>query len=684
MMDEIRQKMVQLTNTLTRYAYEYYVLDQPSVPDAEYDRQFRELQELERQYPEWVIPSSPTQRVGAAPLTGFIQVQHETSMLSLDNVFSHEDLLAFGKRVSERLDNAPSVLFCCEPKFDGLAVSLLYLHGQLVRAATRGDGSVGEDVTHNIRTIRVIPLQLNLENPPARLEVRGEVVMPKAGFDAWNRQAEQAGEKVFANPRNAAAGSLRQLDPRVTAQRPLAFFAYGVGSYDGPPLPDSHHARLLWLRQAGFPVSHEVRSCLGIDACQAYHDEILARRNSLPYDIDGIVLKVDQLELQERLGFISRAPRWATAYKFPAQEEITRVLDVEFQVGRTGAITPVARLEPVFVGGVTVSNATLHNADEIERLGLMRGDFVVVRRAGDVIPQITMVVTERRDPLQVSPVQFPEICPVCQSSVERLPGEAVARCSGGLYCEAQRKESIKHFAARRAMDIEGLGDKLIEQLVDRGLVKTPADLFRLTSAQLAGLERMGSKSAEKLVAAIANARETTLPRFLFALGIREVGESTALSLAQHFCSLEKLLAADIDTLQQVPDVGDVVAKHLFYFFRQPHNQEVLQQLLHAPGEGGAGIHWPEITPLAVEAQPLQGMTLVLTGSLSRLSRDDAKQALQALGAKVAGSVSAKTSAVFAGEAAGSKLAKAQELGIPVFDETALEQLLQQPDAFDWK
>ena len=682
-MSEIKQQIEHLVSELTRYGHEYYVLDQPSIPDVEYDRLFRQLQELESAYPQWIMPTSPTQRVGAAPMAGFAQVVHDVPMLSLDNVFSAEELAAFDKRIHERLASPEPELFCCEPKFDGLAVSLLYEDGQLVRAATRGDGTTGEDVTHNIRTIRSIPLQLLLPQPPSRFEVRGEVIMPKAGFEAWNQQAVASGDKVFANPRNAAAGSLRQLDPRVTAMRPLTFFAYGLGRYDGATLPESHHARLMWLQAAGFPVSAEVKLCRGLEGCQQYHDDILARRNELAYEIDGIVLKVDSLPRQQELGFVARAPRWATAYKFPAQEEITRVIDVEFQVGRTGAVTPVARLEPVFVGGVTVSNATLHNADEIERLGLMRGDYVIVRRAGDVIPQITAVLSERRDAHAVSPVHFPEACPVCQSRIERLPGEAVARCSGGLFCEAQRKEAIKHFAARRAMDIEGLGDKLIEQLVDRGLVTTPVDLFRLNSETLCQLERMGSKSADKLIAAIHKARQTTLPRFLFALGIREVGESTALALARHFGALERLMAADVEVLTQVPDVGEVVAKHIYYFFRQPHNLEVLHGLLASVDADGAGISWPEVVVAAAESLPLQGKTLVLTGSLTILSRDDAKQVLQGLGAKVAGSVSAKTTAVFAGEAAGSKLAKAQELGVPVFDEEALQRLLADPQAFVW-
>ena len=507
--------------------------------------------------------------------------------------------------------------------------------------------------------------------------------MPKSGFAQWNAKALASGDKPFANPRNAAAGSLRQLDPRVTAQRPLAFYAYGIGVVEGVEPPMSHHERLLWLRQFGLPVSQEIRLVDGIAGCQAYHDAILVRRDSLPFEIDGVVFKVDALAQQEQLGFVSRAPRWAVAHKFPAQEELTLLKDVEFQVGRTGAITPVARLEPVFVGGVTVSNATLHNADEIERLGVMIGDTVIVRRAGDVIPQIVGMVAERRDGANCRPIQFPTACPVCGSAVERLPGEAVARCSGGLFCEAQRKEALKHFVSRRAMDIEGLGDKLIEQLVDRKLIETPASLFTLDEETLAGLERMGAKSAQKLLQAIDKARMTTFPRFLYALGIREVGESTALALAQHFGDLPSLKAASIEALQQVPDVGEVVAKHVYYFFRQPHNDEVLTALLCPQAEGGAGIQWPALARPATTELPLHGKTLVLTGTLQQMSRDEAKAALLALGAKVAGSVSAKSSAVIAGEAAGSKLAKAEQLAIPVLTEADLLALLADPTHFAW-
>lgn len=682
-MSDIKQQMVDLIRQLARYEHEYYVLDAPSVPDSEYDRLLQELKALETEYPELIDASSPTQRVGGSPSTVFSAVPHAQPMLSLDNVFNTEDLQSFGHRVQERLNLTDDVAFCCEPKLDGLAVSLLYEHGILIRAATRGDGNTGEDITHNVRTIRCIPLQLQGDVWPARLEVRGEVFMPKAGFQRWNEQALAHGDKVFANPRNAAAGSLRQLDPRITAQRPLAFYAYGIGVADGEELPVSHYARLQWLKVLGLPVSDDVQRVTGIAGCCQYHDSILNRRDSLPFEIDGVVFKVDSIEQQQALGFVSRAPRWAVAHKFPAQEELTFVNGIEFQVGRTGAITPVARLEPVFVGGVTVSNATLHNADEMERLDIRVGDTVIVRRAGDVIPQIVGVVLERRDLSRCVPVIFPDRCPVCDSQVERLPGEAVARCSGGLFCEAQRKEALKHFASRRAMDIEGLGDKIIEQLVDRHLVETPADLFALDESTLASLERMGTKSAQKLLLAIDKARMTTLPRFLFGLGIREVGESTALALANHFGVLPAIASASIEALLQVLDVGDIVAKHVYYFFRQAHNLEVLERLRQPREEGGAGIQWPEIQRPSAEGLPLQGKTLVLTGTLHQMTRDEAKAALLALGAKVAGSVSAKSSAVIAGEAAGSKLAKAEQLGIPVLDESALVALLNDPQHFDW-
>ncbi|WOE67545.1 NAD-dependent DNA ligase LigA [Aeromonas allosaccharophila] len=658
----------QLCELLTEYGHQYYVLDNPTVPDAEYDRLMRELLDIEKQQPSLRTPSSPSQRVGSAPLPEFRQVTHEVPMLSLDNVFNNEDLDDFVHRIEGRLKSTGTLRFCCEPKLDGLAVSLLYENGILVQAATRGDGRVGENITDNVRTIRSVPLALQGKGWPLRLEVRGEAFMRKKDFVDLNERASAAGEKVFVNPRNAAAGSLRQLDSRVTANRRLSFYAYGVG-VGGEQLGDSHFGRLHQLKEWGLPLSPEVKLKEGAAGCQAFHDDILARRGELPYEIDGVVYKVDAIALQEELGFVARAPRWATAHKFPAQEEMTELENVEFQVGRTGAVTPVAKLKPVFVGGVTVSNATLHNADEIERLGVMIGDTVIVRRAGDVIPQIVAVVEAQR-PSDARAILFPTECPVCGSAVERLEGEAVARCSGGLFCEAQRKEAIKHFAARRAMDVDGLGDKIVEQLVDKGLVKTPADLFSLNAIQLASLERMGQKSALNLVAAIDAARSTTLPRFLFALGIREVGEATALNLANHFLTLDALRAASVEQLLTVADVGEVVAKHVYYFLRQPHNVEVLEALL------AAGIHWPAIEKKEASDQPFAGKTFVLTGTLTTLSRNNAKAALQALGAKVAGSVSAKTDVLVAGEAAGSKLTKAQELGITIWTEEELQQALQ--------
>lgn len=658
----------QLCELLTEYGHQYYVLDNPTVPDAEYDRLMRELLDIEKQQPSLRTPSSPSQRVGSAPLPEFRQVTHEVPMLSLDNVFNNEDLDDFVHRIEGRLKSTGTLRFCCEPKLDGLAVSLLYENGILVQAATRGDGRVGENITDNVRTIRSVPLALQGKGWPSRLEVRGEAFMRKKDFVDLNERASAAGEKVFVNPRNAAAGSLRQLDSRITANRRLSFYAYGVG-VGGDELGNSHYRRLTQLNAWGLPLSPEVKLKEGAAGCQAFHDDILARRGELPYEIDGVVYKVDDIALQQELGFVARAPRWATAHKFPAEEEMTLLENVEFQVGRTGAVTPVAKLKPVFVGGVTVSNATLHNADEIERLGVMIGDTVIVRRAGDVIPQIVTVVEAQR-PADARAILFPTQCPVCGSAVERLEGEAVTRCSGGLFCEAQRKEAIKHFAARRAMDVDGLGDKIVEQLVDKGLVKTPADLFSLNAIQLAGLERMGQKSALNLVAAIDKARSTTLPRFLFALGIREVGEATALNLANHFLTLDALRGASVEQLLEVADVGDIVAKHVYYFLRQPHNIEVLEALL------AAGIHWPTIEKKEASDQPFAGKTFVLTGTLTTLSRNDAKAALQALGAKVAGSVSAKTDVLVAGEAAGSKLAKAQELGITVWTEAELQAAIQ--------
>lgn len=670
-MESVQDKITQLQTTLRHHEYQYHVMDAPEVPDAEYDRLMRELRELEQAHPELITPDSPTQRVGAAPLSAFEQVRHEVPMLSLDNAFDEESYLAFYKRVKDRLKNSDDITFCCELKLDGLAVSLLYENGLLVRAATRGDGTTGENITVNVRTIRAIPLKLKGDNIPSRVEVRGEVFMPQAGFEALNDEARRTGSKVFANPRNAAAGSLRQLDPRITARRPLTFFCYGVGLLEGGEMPRSHMARLQQLKAWGLPVSDRIRLCHTADEVLAFYRQVEQDRATLGFDIDGVVIKVDSQDLQEQLGFVARAPRWAVAYKFPAQEQMTWVRDVEFQVGRTGAITPVARLEPVQVAGVIVSNATLHNADEIERLGLRIGDRVVIRRAGDVIPQVVGVVESER-PEDAREVVFPTHCPVCGSDVERVEGEVVARCTGGLICGAQRKGALKHFVSRRAMDVDGMGDKIIDQLVEKEYVKTPADLFTLTAGKLTGLDRMGPKSAVNVVNALEKAKKTTLARFLYSLGITEVGEATAANLAAHFGSLDKIMAADLPALIAVQDVGTVVATHLRNFMDEESNREVIRQLVEE-----AGITWPAVEVVNVEEidSPFAGKTVVLTGSLTILSRDEAKDRLTALGAKVSGSVSKKTDLVIAGEAAGSKLAKAQELGIEVIDEAEMIRLL---------
>ena len=658
----LQQQIDTLRHDLRRYEYEYHVLDNPTIPDAEYDRLFHQLKALEAAHPELITADSPTQRVGAKPLSGFAQIRHEIPMLSLDNAFSDEEFYAFVKRIEDRLIRLPEPLtFCCEPKLDGLAVSILYVNGVLTQAATRGDGTTGEDITANIRTIRNIPLQLLMDNPPARLEVRGEVFMPHAGFERLNQLALEKGEKTFANPRNAAAGSLRQLDPKITSKRPLVLNAYSIGIAEGVDLPNTHYDRLQWLKSIGIPVNPEIRLCNGTDEVLDFYRDIQNKRSSLGYDIDGTVLKINDIALQEKLGFISKAPRWAIAYKFPAQEELTRLNDVEFQVGRTGAITPVAKLEPVFVAGVTVSNATLHNGDEIERLDIAIGDTVVIRRAGDVIPQIIGVLHDRR-PADARPIIFPKTCPVCDSAIVRIEGEAVARCTGGLFCAAQRKEALKHFVSRKAMDIDGVGGKLIEQLVDRELVHTPADLFKLDLTTLTRLERMGTKSAENALASLEKAKNTTLARFIFALGIREVGEATALNLANHFKTLEALQNADLEALQQVPDVGEVVANRILAFWHEPHNVAVVNDLI------AQGVHWETVETKEVTENRFKGKTVVLTGTLTQMGRNEAKALLQDMGAKVSGSVSAKTDFVIAGDAAGSKLTKAQELGVTVLTE----------------
>ena len=678
------QRAAELREQIELHNYRYYVLDDPQVPDAEYDRLMRELQSLEAEHPELVTPESPTQRVGAKAAQGFGEVSHAIPMLSLDNCFSDDELLAFDRRVRERLERDGPVDYVAEPKLDGLAVSLRYEDGLLVQGATRGDGSTGEDITRNVRTVPSIPLRLRGAGLPRVLEVRGEVFMPKAGFENLNRTAGERGEKSFVNPRNAAAGSLRQLDPSVTASRPLAFFCYGWGEIEGAELPAKHSDMLDRLRDWGVRVSPEAKVVNGAQGCLDYYRDIGARRAALPYEIDGVVYKVDSREQQQSLGFVSRAPRWAIAHKFPAQEELTQVLDVEFQVGRTGALTPVARLEPVFVGGVTVSNATLHNMDEIERKDVRIGDTVIVRRAGDVIPEIVAVLAERR-PDDARSIQMPATCPVCGSEVVRAEGEAVARCSGGLICSAQRKESLLHFASRRAMDIEGLGEKLVDQLVELGMVEHVDDLYGLQAEHLVGIERMGEKSAANLIAAIEHSKNTTLARFLYALGIREVGEATARALAAHFGTLDALEEAAHEDLrseenpetkpkdrypllQSVPDVGPAVAAHVCHFFAQQRNQGVIRKLQEA------GVHWPEVKPRG--EGPLKGSTYVLTGTLENSTRDEAKAALEALGARVSGSVSKKTTAVIAGRDAGSKLDKAEKLGVEVLDEAGLIALLE--------
>ena len=664
-------ELEQLRQTLRKYEYHYHVLDNPLVPDAEYDRLMNELKAIEKAHPELITADSPTQRVGAKPLSGFTQITHELPMLSLDNAFSNEELLGFLRRIEGQIHRNPeTIVFCCEPKLDGLAVSILYVNGILTQAATRGDGTTGEDITANVRTIRNVPLRLNTDNPPARLEVRGEVFMPQKGFNALNERSLEHGEKTFANPRNAAAGSLRQLDPKITAKRPLTLNAYGIGIYEADqPLPNTHFDRLQWLKSIGIPVNNEIRLAKGVEELAEFYADIQAKRPKLGYDIDGTVLKVNDIALQEQLGFISRSPRWAIAYKFPAQEEMTVLNDVEFQVGRTGAITPVAKLEPVFVAGVTVSNATLHNGDEIERLGIAIGDTVIIRRAGDVIPQIIGVVTERR-PINVKKIVFPTACPVCESAVVRVDGEAVARCTGGLFCEAQRKEALKHFVSRKAMDIEGVGEKLIEQLMASELIKTPADLFKLDKTILMRLERMGEKSAQNVLNSLEKAKQTTLPRFLFALGIRDVGESTALNLANHFGTLEAIQVATFEQLQEVQDVGEVVANRIVSFWKEPHNVTVVEDLQ------AQGIHWQAVEKVEIADNPLKDKNVVLTGTLSQLTRDQAKALLQGLGCKVSGSVSSKTDYLIAGEKAGSKLTKAQELGVKVLSEQEFIDLMK--------
>ncbi len=665
---ELQQRLAELRREIEQHNYRYYILDEPQVPDAEYDRLLQQLREVEAAHPEWVTPDSPTQRVGTAPADEFAEVRHRVPMLSLDNAFSADDVLNFDRRVRERLGREGAVRYSAEPKLDGLAISVIFERGVFVRAATRGDGATGEDVTANVRTIRSMPLRLR-GAAPALVEARGEVFMPVAGFERLNAEAAARGEKTFVNPRNAAAGSLRQLDPQVTAARPLEIFFYGLGAQEGLDLPARHSDILALLAKWGLRVCPETRTVEGAEGCLDYYRQIGARRASLAYQIDGVVYKVDELAAQTTLGFVARAPRWAVAHKFPAEEALTRLRDVEFQVGRTGALTPVARLEPVFVGGVTVSNATLHNMDEVLRKDVRIGDTVVVRRAGDVIPEVARVMLGRR-PADARSIVMPAACPVCASPVQREGDEAVARCTGGYRCSAQRKERLRHFASRRALDIEGLGEKLVEQLVDAGLAQSPADLFMLSRQSLAELDRMGEKSADNLLRAIERAKSTTFARFLFALGIRDVGEATAANLATHFGSLEALMQADLHRVQQAPDVGPVIAARVVEFFADPANRVVLERLQ------AAGVNWPAPRVIAADGAPLAGLTFVLTGTLESMAREAAEDALRALGAKASGSVSAKTSYLIAGRDAGSKLRKASDLGVPILDEAALQRILE--------
>jgi len=663
---QIAARIAQLRAEIEQHNYRYYVLDDPSIPDVEFDKLFRELQSLEARHPELLTTDSPTQRVGGMPLKSFAEVQHRTPMLSLNNAFSEEEVRAFDARIREALD-MKEVEYAVEPKFDGLAITLTYRNGMFVQGATRGDGSTGEDVTENLRTVRAIPLRLN--EPIRDMEVRGEVLMFKRDFARLNDEQRTRDEKEFVNPRNAAAGSLRQLDSRITASRRLSFFAYGIGLCEGMELPGRHDQQLALLQRCGIPVARQRRVVRGVEGLLDYYREIGVQRAALPFDIDGVVYKVNDIAQQQQLGFVSRAPRWAIAHKFPAEEALTTLLGIEVQVGRTGALTPVARLAPVFVGGVTVTNATLHNEDEIRRKDVRIGDTVIVRRAGDVIPEVARVVVEKR-PHDAREFVMPKLCPVCGSHVARQADEAAWRCTGGLFCPAQRKQALLHFAGRRALDIDGLGDKLVEQLVDAGVVNTPADLYKLELPAVANLERMGEKSALNLLGAIEHSKRTTLARFIYALGIRNVGEATAKDLAQHFGSLDNLLAADAESLQQVRDVGPVVAQSIVEFLAEAHNREVIAQLR------ASGVDWSEHEQRRMAELPFSGKTFVLTGTMSSMTREQAREKLEVLGAKVSGSVSKKTDYVVAGAEAGSKLDKAHELGVAVLDEQQFLALLE--------
>lgn len=672
-MKSIIEQINQLRSALQHHEYQYHALDSPEIPDAEYDCWMRDLRKLESSYPELITTDSPTQRVGAAPIESFKKARHGILMLSLDHVFDEESLLKFYRLVQERLKTSDHLTFCCELKLDGLAVSLLYEDGKLAQAATRGDGRVGENITSNARAIRSIPMHLTGANIPHRIEVRGEVFMPLAGFEQMNTEARRQNSKIFSNPRNAAAGSIRQLDPHITANRPLTFCCYGVGLSEDCALPRSHFKRLMQFKEWGLPVHDSARCCTGSDELLAFYHQAIRNRAHLGFDIDGIVLKINDIDLQEKLGSAARAPRWAVAFKFPAQERITLVREIEFQVGRTGSITPVARLEPVLITGVVVSRASLYNADEIKRLDLRIGDTVIVRRAGDVIPKVVGILKDRR-PKNTHAVIFPNNCPVCGSRVKRLAYEAVARCTGGLICAAQRKEALKHFISRRAMNISGMGDRIIEQLLEKEHVTNPADLFRLSANILSKLDRMGPKSAQNLVKILKKSKQTTFARFLYALGIRHVGQATAANLAAHFGSLEKLYAADITALKEVQNIGEIVAQNINHFLHETLNQKIIAELVSV----NIGITWPE--PVVVKTENIHrlffGKTVVLTGSLSQLLRDDAKDYLKKLGAKVNSSVSKKTDILIAGKSAGTKLVKAKELGVKVINEVELLRLIK--------
>lgn len=665
--DKIRREIDKLRKELNEHNYRYYVLDAPTIPDAVYDKIFQQLKSLETEYPETIISSSPTQRVGAEPLKTFANVRHQIPMLSLDNVFNEEELRAFDQRIHDRLKSDKSVEYTCEPKLDGVAISLLYKNGELVQAATRGDGETGEDVTQNVRTIESIPLQLRGEDFPKVLEVRGEVIMPREGFKKLNQLAEKRGDKIFVNPRNAAAGSLRQLDSKITASRPLSFFAYFPGVIEGGHLPNSQYAILQQFKKWGFPIAAEIEHVKGIEGCLKYYEHLMKLRERLPFDIDGVVYKVDSVELQHKLGFVSRAPRWAIAHKFPAQEAVTKLKDIEFQVGRTGAVTPVGRLEPIFVGGVTVSNATLHNFDEVFRKDVRIGDTVIIRRAGDVIPEIVGPVLAKR-PKNTQLIKIPKHCPICHAEVIKAEGEAIARCMGGLYCHAQLQETIRHFTSRRAMNIEGLGDKIVELLLQEKVIKDVAGIYQLDKETLAALPRLGEKSAENILTAVEKSKETTLARFLYALGIREVGEATARDLARYFHDLKPLMQATVEELEQIPDIGPVVSAHIVGFFHQKHNIELIEKLIKL------GIHWPK--EKAEFKSKIAGKTFVLTGTLTTMTREAAEEQIEKQGGKASNSVSKNTDYVIVGENPGSKYEKAKKLGVTIIDEDALIKLLK--------